>query len=201
MWRFIFFYSGSLAMMAMAFIFKTWTSFQPTHPIFTAEVSTMDRGENQKKRNAFFPWQLVVVFEKVENLWRSIFCPKNKAMVVINPWIPSDSEDFSGLGLEVAKWTWRVHLESILGFINGWEVKDTIFFQSIFKDGNDNDEMFFLHQEVTLFLVLQSRKPTQASLLEGWWASCSFQHSNVSAFSKNAGRCKKVQLSNRKTKI
>ena len=74
---FYFFDSGSLAMMAMAFIFKTWD-------LLSTDPSNLHRRGSQrwteerirKKRNAFFRGNLLWCLKRSKIWLRSIFCPK-----------------------------------------------------------------------------------------------------------------------------
>ena len=180
--------------------FRTRTSFQP--PIQSSQPRSQSWTEERIRKN-----ETCFSVANCCGAWKGRQFVKDHVFAQeIRPWwliilgYPQILRIFlKGLSaLEVAEWTWQVHLESILGLINRWEVKDTIF-------NNTFSEMammrcFCFHQRgdmVLGFTILEAN--TFASFLEEWRVRCSFQHSNVSAFSKNAGRRKKVQLSNEKT--
>ena len=197
---FYFFDSGSLAMMAMAFIFKTWTSFQPTHPIFTAEVSTMDGGENQKKRNAFFRGNLLWCLKRSKIWLRSIFCPKNKAMVVnLIPGYPQILRIFQVWDLKSPNEPDGCTWSPFWGLLMDEKSKIQSFFNPFSKMAMMRCFSYIKRWHCSWFYNPGSQHKPH------YWkddeSAGSFQPSNVSAFSKNAGRCKKVQLSNQNTKI
>lgn len=167
-------------MMAMAFIFEAGLPFN--RPSFTAEVSTMDGGENQKKCETRFSVANCCGAWNGRKFVKVHFLPKNKAM---RPWwllIPG----YPHIPMIFLKGFWdhtskrrlqawclkspnepdRCTWSPFWGLLMDEKSKIQFFFNPFSKMAMMR--CFSYIKEVTLFLVLQSRKPTQASLLEGW---------------------------------